>query len=89
MTEALKYASLGHYSPEITMLKNIKEFGLEAMTGRRQFYFGEFRRMITAQNVATAYQVRKQSLNWDAFRTENPHLADLLKQAEVLAAEEK
>lgn len=88
MTDALKYASGGHYSPEITMFENIKQFGLEAMTGRRQFYFGEFRRMVTASNVVTAYQMRKRSINWDAFRTENPHLANLLKQAEIIAAEE-
>lgn len=89
MTDALHHASEGHYSPEITMLENIKQFGLEAMTGRRQFYFGEFRRMITASNIVTAYQTRKQSLNWDSFRQGNPRLADLLKQAEMLAHEDK
>ncbi len=84
MTDALRHASEGHYSPEISMLENIRQFGLEAMTGRRQFYFGEFRRMVTASNIDAAYRTRKQSLNWNAWREENPELAKLLKVAEMI-----
>ncbi len=84
MADALAHASEGRNSPEINMLENIRQFGLEAITGRRQFYFGEFRRMVTASNIVTAYQARKRSASWDTWREENPELAKLLKQAEML-----
>ncbi len=84
MTDALKHAREGRHSPEIAALENIRQFGLEAMTGRRQFYFGEFRRMVTASNIDAAYKARKQSLNWNAWREDNPELARLLKEAEMI-----
>ncbi len=84
MTDALRHASEGHYSPEISMLENIRQFGLEAMTGRRQFYFGEFRRMVTASNIDVAYKARKSATNWDEWRKNNPELAKLLKIAEMI-----
>lgn len=84
MTDALKHAREGHYSPEITMLSNIRQFSLEAITGRRQFYFGEFRRMVTAENIDTAYRMRKAAMNWDEWRKDNPELSRLLKEAEMI-----
>ena len=84
MTDALRHASEGHYSPEISMLENIRQFGLEAMTGRRQFYFGEFRRMVTASNIDVAYKARKAATSWDEWRKNSPELAKLLKVAEMI-----
>lgn len=64
------------------MLAKIDRFGLEAITGRRQFYYGELRRLILAENIVTAYQTRKRSENWAAWAENNPVMAKILAEAE-------
>jgi hypothetical protein len=78
------YASEGQYSQEIDTLSKIDRFGIEAITGRRQFYFGELRRMIYAENIVTAYRSRAQSQNWASWVNSNPVMADMLAEAEKL-----
>jgi hypothetical protein len=78
------YASEGHYSQEIDTLSKIDRFGIEAITGRRQFYFGELRKMIYAENLVTAYRSRAQSKNWAEWVNSNPVMADMLADAEKL-----
>ena len=60
----------------------IDRFGLEAVTGRRQFYFGELRRLICAENIVTAYKdLTRAANNWAAWAGSNPELAEILKEA--------
>ena len=72
-------------SHEINRLRLIDRFGIEAITGRRQFYAGELRRMVIAENIQTAYQSRARAKNWAAWVKDNPALADLLDEARQLA----
>jgi hypothetical protein len=62
----------------------IERFGLEAMTGRRQFYFGELRRLIHAENIQFAFQSRARHGNWVTWEKENPELRKMLIEAELL-----
>jgi hypothetical protein len=78
------HASEGLYSPEIDTLAKIDRFGIEPITGRRYFYYGELRRMIVAENIVTAYRSRAQSNNWAEWVNSNPGLADMLADAEKL-----
>ena len=78
------HASEGLYSAEIDTLTKIDRFGIEAITGRRYFYYGELRRMIVAENIVTAYHSRAQSKNWASWVESNPGLADMLAEAEKL-----
>lgn len=84
MADAYRYASEGHYSPEIDMLAKIDRFGVEAITGRRKLYFGELRRMILAENIVAAYRARAKSENWAAWANANTVMADVLVEAEKL-----
>jgi hypothetical protein len=65
-------------------LKRIDRFGLEAVTGRRVFYFSEIRRLIYAENIVNAYESRARSKNWVEWATTNPRQAELLAEAEIL-----
>ncbi len=84
MADAYLYASEGHYSQEIDTLQKIDRFGVEAILGRRQFYFGELHRLIVAENILTAYQSRARSNNWAEWVSQNPKMANLLIEAEKL-----
>lgn len=64
------------------MLAKIDRFGLEAITGRRQFYFGELRRLIIAENIVNAYRGRSRADSWAAWANENPGMAELLAEVE-------
>lgn len=78
MRAAYAHAESGAHSPELTMLAQIDRFGLEAITGRRQFYFGELRRLIIAENIVNAYRARASAENWAVWAMENPIMAKLL-----------
>ena len=67
------------------MLHKIDRWGLEAITGRRQFYFGELRGLIAAENIVTAYKSRAHATDWAAWVRDNPLLAELLIDAEMIA----
>lgn len=69
------------------MLTKIERFGIEAITGRKVFYYGELRRMIIAENIVTAYRSRPKD-NWGEWAEKNPELAKILKDAEILAGEQ-
>lgn len=84
MADALKYARREGHSPEIETLNQIDRFGLEAILGRKHFYYGEYRRMIIAENVANAYESRARSKNWAEWANQNPSAAKLLAHAEQL-----
>jgi hypothetical protein len=62
----------------------IDRFGVDAVLGRRQLYFGETRRMIRAENIEAAYLARKQSKSHAAWANENPALEKILIEAEIL-----
>ena len=67
-------------------LKRVERFGLEAITGRRQFYHAEYRRMIYAENIVIAYKSRaKSDGNWTAWTNSNPAMASILADAEKIA----
>jgi len=66
------------------LLQKIDRFGVEAILGRRQLYFGETRRMILAENIATAYRARKQSENWAQWAQANPIMEKILIETEIL-----
>ena len=55
------------------------------MTGRRQFYFSEYVRMIYAENIVNAYRGRAKAESWAAWANSNPHLAAILAEAEKIA----
>jgi hypothetical protein len=59
-------------------------FGSAAVLGRK-LYAREIFRMITAENIQTAYQDRRRSNNWTEWVTSNPTLAAILAEAEKLA----
>ena len=82
-SDAYAYASEGLYSREIDTLAKIDRFGLEAITGRKQFYFYELRRLVTAENMVVAYRSRKQSENWAQWANDNPSMARLLAEVEI------
>jgi hypothetical protein len=65
-------------------LQKIDRFGVEAILGRKQFYYGELRRMILAENIVTAYHARAQSESWAAWAAKNPTLERILNEAEIL-----
>lgn len=67
-------------------LKRIDRFGLEAVTGRKIFYFHEYKRLIYAENVVLAFESRKHSTNWAEWLESNPGLATILQEAEQLHA---
>lgn len=66
------------------MLRKIERFGIEAITGRRQFYFGELNRMLYADNIANAFKARSRSDNWTEWTRNNPVFANALMEAELL-----
>lgn len=78
------YAIGRGHSQELNTLALIDRFGIEAILGRRQFYYGELRRMITAENIFNGFRSRAQAKNWAAWVKDNPSLADLLNEAEQL-----
>ena len=82
-SDAYNYASEGLYSREIDTLAKIDRFGLEAITGRRQFYFYELRRLVTAENIVIAYRSRANSNNWVEWMQSNPSMAKLLAEVEI------
>lgn len=82
--DAYLYASEGLYSVEIDALTKIDRFGIEAILGRRQFFYGELRRMIYAENLVAAYRSRAQSNNWAEWVASNPVMADVLAEAEKI-----
>jgi len=84
MTDAYNHASVGQYSPEVVRLQQIDRFGLEAITGRRQFYYGELRRLIIADNIVKAFHSRAHATNWAEWTRDNPIMAELLAKAERL-----
>lgn len=84
--DAYGYASEGKYSREIEQLHRIDRFGLEAITGRKVFYYGEYIRMIYAENIAAAYKMRATSKNWVEWAASNPKAAAMLAEAEKLYA---
>lgn len=84
-SDAYLYASEGQYSPEIAKLHRIDRFGLEAITGRRIFYFNELRCLMVAENIVLAYKMRERAENWAQWANENKQLAKLLTEAEKLA----
>jgi hypothetical protein len=57
---------------------------MDAVLGRRQLFYGETRRMIRAENIATAYYTRKHSDNWAKWASDNPAAEKLLNEAELL-----
>lgn len=65
------------------MLAKIDRFGLEAIIGRKQFYYGELRRLITAENIVIAYHSRKRSDNWAAWAEDNKAMARMLAEVEI------
>ena len=75
------------HSREIEKLHRIERFGLEAITGRRTFLFGEYCRMIAAENIITAYESSKRSVNWAEWTESNPRLAEILAEAMKLHAD--
>ena len=81
--DAYRHANENKHSPEISMLASIDRFGLEAITGRRQFYFYEYNRLIIAENIVNAYRSRAESQNWSEWARKNPELAHLLTSAEI------
>lgn len=85
MADAFFYASEGRRSYEIEFLRSVERFGLEAMTGRKQFYYGEYRKMIIAENVVNSYRSRAQSKVWNTWASLNPQMAELLELAENIA----
>ena len=82
--DAYRHANDNRHSPEISMLASIDRFGLEAITGRRQFYFYEYNRLIVAENIVNAYRSRAESQNWSDWARKNPELAQLLASAEIM-----
>lgn len=82
---AYLYASEGQYSREIDTLTKIDRFGIEAITGRRQFYHGELRRLVISENIVNAYRSRQASDgNWAAWANQNERMAAILAEAEKL-----
>jgi hypothetical protein len=57
---------------------------LEAVTGRKVFYYSELRRLILAENIVKAFYDRAKAKDWAKWTQENPVLADLLFEAEKL-----
>ena len=57
---------------------------MEAVTGRRVFYYGELRQMIYAENLITAYNARGNSDKWAEWAESNPDAVAMLVEAEKL-----
>ena len=83
--DADAHAERGAYSTEIDTAAKIDRWGLEAITGRKQFYFGELRRLIAAENIVTAHKSRAHATDWAAWVRDNSVLASILMDAEKLA----
>ena len=81
--EAYNHAERGDFCAELDALWKIERFGLEAITGRKQFFFGELRRMIAAENIVNAYNSRAAAENWAEWTQKNPMLARILADVEI------
>lgn len=68
------------------MLGYIDRFGVEAVMGRSQLRLGEMRRMLTVENIVTAYKSRRASENWAKWADEHKFYAELLANVERLNA---
>jgi hypothetical protein len=62
------------------MMKRIERFGVQGCMGRT-LYEREIRRMIAANNVVVAFEMRKAATSWEVFQKEHPELGDLLFKA--------
>lgn len=67
---------------ELLLLQYIDRFGVMAVLGRPVLSAGEIRRMITAENIVSAYRDRKTSKNWGAWAQEHPGASRLLGEIE-------
>jgi hypothetical protein len=59
---------------------------LKAITGRDVFHFGEYNRLIIAENIVMAYHARQAASNWAEWSMSNPKQAELLAEATKLHA---
>jgi len=66
------------------MLQKIDRFGLEAITGRKQFYYGELQRLMYAEAIVDAYKSSQRASNWVEWTQSNPYLAKVLVEATKL-----
>ena len=66
----------------------IDRWGLEAVTGRRVFLFGEFIRLRVAENVVNSYRSRQAAGNWAEWAESNPRAAQILADVEKLLKDE-
>lgn len=72
-------------SAELRMLNYIREFGVEAVTGRPFLGYGELRRMMHADYIVTMYNSRKKATNYATWAKDNPDAAQLLFDASRFA----
>jgi len=63
----------------------IKQFGVKAVLGRDVLACGEIMRMNYCENVRSAYQGRARAEDWAKWTNENPALARVLNEAEIIA----
>lgn len=84
MADAYAFAEDGHHSKEIDLLAKIDRFGIEAVLGRKTFYFGELRALIFAENIANAYRARANAKNWAEWAAQNKVMSQVLIEAEQL-----
>jgi len=54
---------------------------LEAVTGRKVFYFGEYVRLIAADNIVNVYRNSRAAKDWATWAEENPRQAEILVEA--------
>ena len=66
------------------MLAKIDRWGLESITGRKQFWYGELRKLITAENIVNAYTSRARANDWAAWARDNSVMAQILADVEKM-----
>ncbi len=86
MARAYEYCEDGPISKELLLLSYIREFGVEAVTGRKTLERLEMHNMVLARRIFDAYQSRKHSKDWAQWASDNPNDAELLEIA-LMASE--
>jgi hypothetical protein len=87
MARAYHYCESGPPSEELLVLNYIREFGVEAVLGKKQLDRLEMYNMILSQRVVDAYQRRSMSKDWAKWAEDNPKESHILSMA-MIACEE-
>lgn len=84
MAEAYLYASRGRYCVEVDKLRKIERFGVYAVTGKQELYYGEVCKMVFVENIVNAYHARANAPDPSRWLDANGEMGNLLAECEAI-----